>query len=97
MPSGTAFARDIVRKPCTSIGVKIISILRDESGGSLKKHWNIDLEKWFNETLLLVSNWTPALRGISEIFLSVRWNLEVTSPNTFVGAAPQGSSKRQHC
>jgi hypothetical protein len=68
MPLGTAFARDIIRRPCTSLGVKTMSFLKEESGGSLEKCWNLVLEKWFKETLLLVSNWTCALVGASEIF-----------------------------
>ncbi len=55
MPSGTAFAIDIVRRACTSLGVKIMSFLKEERGGSLKKRWNLVLEKQFEETLLLVS------------------------------------------
>jgi hypothetical protein len=44
-----------------------MSFLKKESGGLLKKHWNLFLEKWFKETLLLLSHWTHALKGASEI------------------------------
>jgi hypothetical protein len=44
-----------------------MSFLKEERGGSLKKHWNLVLEKRFKETLLLVSRWTRALVGASEI------------------------------
>ena len=74
MPLGTAFARDIVHRPCTSFGVETMSFLKEEREGSLKKHWNLVLEKWFEETLLLVSRWTCALVGTSDNFLSVGWN-----------------------
>jgi hypothetical protein len=48
-----------------------MSFLREESGGLLKKHWNLVLGKRFKETLLLVSHWTRALVGASENFSSV--------------------------
>jgi hypothetical protein len=41
--------------------------LKEEHGGSLKKHWKLVLEKRFKKTLLLVSRWTRALGGVSEI------------------------------
>jgi hypothetical protein len=44
-----------------------MSFLKEEHGGLLKKHWNLVLEEWFKETLLLVSRWTLALGGASEI------------------------------
>jgi hypothetical protein len=44
-----------------------MSFLKEESGGSLKKHWNLVLDTQFAETLLLVSHWTRALVGASEI------------------------------
>ncbi len=44
-----------------------MSFLKEESGGLLKKHWNLVLEKRFEETLSLVSRWTRALVGASEI------------------------------
>ncbi len=88
MPLGTAFARDIVRRPCTSLGVEIMSFLKEGSGGVLKKHWNLVLEKWFTENLLLVSHWTRAFVGASEISCPLGGILVVTSPETFVGAAP---------
>jgi hypothetical protein len=65
-----------------------MSFLKEESGGSLKKRWNLVLEKWFEETLSLVSHWTCALVGASEISCPLGGILAVTSPNTFVGAAP---------
>jgi hypothetical protein len=55
MPSGTAFAIDIIRRPCTSLGVKIMSFLKEEHGGLLKKYWKLVLEKRFEDNLLLVS------------------------------------------
>jgi hypothetical protein len=65
-----------------------MSFLKEESGGLLKKHWNLVLEKWFSETLSLVSRWTPALVGASKISHPLGRIVAVTSPNTFVGAAP---------
>jgi hypothetical protein len=65
-----------------------MSFLKEESGGLLKKRWNLVLEKGFSETLLLVSRWTCALVGASEIYRPLGKILVVTSPNTFVGAAP---------
>ncbi len=65
-----------------------MSFLKEEREGSLKKHWNLVLEKWFDETLLLVSHWTRALVGASEISRQLGKILVVTSPNSFVGAAP---------
>jgi hypothetical protein len=44
-----------------------MSFLKEECGGLLKKHWRLVLEKRFEETLLLVSHWTRALEGASEI------------------------------
>jgi hypothetical protein len=66
MPSGIAFAIDIVCRACTCLGVKIMSFLKEERGGSLKKHWNLVLEKQFSETLPLVSPWIRALGGTLE-------------------------------
>jgi hypothetical protein len=43
-----------------------MSFLKEEHGGSLKKGWNLVLEKQSKETLLLVSSWTLALVGASE-------------------------------
>ncbi len=65
-----------------------MSFLKEESGGLLKKHWNLVLEKRFKETLLLVSHWTHALVGGLEISCPLGGILVVRSPNTFVGAAP---------
>jgi hypothetical protein len=64
-----------------------MSFLKEESGGVLK-NWSLVLEKRFSETLLLVSHWTCALVGASKISCPLRGILAVTSPNTFVGAAP---------
>jgi hypothetical protein len=44
-----------------------MSFLKEERGGSLKKRWKLVLEKRFEETLSLVSHWTRALGGASEI------------------------------
>jgi hypothetical protein len=57
-----------------------MSFMKKESGGLLKKRWNVVLDKRFKETLLLVSHWTHALVGASEIFSSVGRNFggEVT-------------------
>jgi hypothetical protein len=44
-----------------------MSFLKEERGRLLKKRWKLVLEKWFEETLLLVSRWTRALVGVSEI------------------------------
>jgi hypothetical protein len=84
---GTAFAIDIVRRACTSLGVKIMSFLKEEQGGLLKKHWNLVLKKWFSETLPLVSHWIGARGGASETSRPLGRILAVTPPNTFVGAA----------
>ena len=65
-----------------------MSFLKEECGGLLKKHWKLALEKQFKETLLLVSGWTRALVGASEISCPLGGILVVTSPETFVGAAP---------
>ncbi len=43
-----------------------MSFLKEECGGSLKKHWNLVVEKRSKETLLLVTRWTHALVGASE-------------------------------
>jgi hypothetical protein len=45
-----------------------MTFLKEESGGLLMKHLHLVLEKQFKETLLLVSRWTRALVGASEIF-----------------------------
>jgi hypothetical protein len=68
-----------------------MSFLKEERGGSLKKHWKFVLEKQFEETLPLVSHWTRALVGASEISRPLGRNLVGTSPNTFVGAARRES------
>jgi hypothetical protein len=70
-----------------------MSFLNKERGGSLQKHWKLVLEKWFEETLLLVSHWTRALVGASEISHPLGGILAVTSPNTFVGAARRESGR----
>jgi hypothetical protein len=64
-----------------------MSFLKEEHWGSLKKRWNLVLEKQFSETLPLVSRWIRALGGASEISHQLGRILAVTSPNTFVGAA----------
>jgi hypothetical protein len=46
-----------------------MSFLKEECGGLLKKRWKLVLEKRFKKPLLLVSHWTCALRGASEISL----------------------------
>jgi hypothetical protein len=51
-----------------------MSFMREESGGLLKKNWNLVIEKRFKETLSLVSHWTHALVGASENFLSIGQN-----------------------
>jgi hypothetical protein len=70
-----------------------MSFLKEESGGLLKKHWNLVLEKRFEETLSLVSRWTCALVGASEISGPLGGSLAVMSPNTFVGAARRESQR----
>jgi hypothetical protein len=70
-----------------------MSFLKEESWGLLKKHWNLVLEKRFKETLLLLSHWTCALVGASEISRPLGGILAVTSPNTFVGAARRESQR----
>jgi hypothetical protein len=47
---------------------------KEESGGLLKKHWSLVLEKRFKETLFLMSHWTYALVGASENFSSIGQN-----------------------
>jgi hypothetical protein len=68
-----------------------MSFLKEESGGLLKKRWNLVLEKQFKETLLLLSCWTRALVGEFEISHPLGGILVATSPNTFVGAARRES------
>jgi hypothetical protein len=68
-----------------------MSFLKEESGESLKKCWNLVLENWFKETILLVSRWTRALVVASEFFCLLGGILMMTSPNTFVGAARRES------
>jgi hypothetical protein len=70
-----------------------MSFLKEEHGGSLKKHWNLVLEKRSPETLLLVSRWVRALRGASETSRPLDRILAVMLPNTFVGVA-RGESWR---
>jgi hypothetical protein len=65
-----------------------MSFLKEEIGGSFKKCWNLVLEERFEETLLLVSRWTRALVGASQISHPLGGILAVTSPNTFMDAAP---------
>ncbi len=68
-----------------------MSFLKETSGGTLKKRWNLVLEKRFEETLLLVDRLTHALVGVSEISCPLGRILAVTSPNTFMGAAHRES------
>jgi hypothetical protein len=70
-----------------------MSFLKEEHGGSLKKHWNLVLKKWFSETLPLMSRWIRALGGALEISHPLGGILAVTSPNTFVGAARRESRR----
>jgi hypothetical protein len=65
-----------------------MSFLKEESEGLLKKHWNLVLEKQFEETPSLASRWTHSLVGASEIFCPLGKILVVMPPETFVGAAP---------
>ncbi len=44
-----------------------MSFLKEDCAGSLMKHWKLVLDKQFKVTLLLVSCWTRALLGASEI------------------------------
>jgi hypothetical protein len=44
-----------------------MSFFKEERGGLLKKRWKLVLEKWFDKNLLLVSRWTRALGGASEM------------------------------
>jgi hypothetical protein len=59
IPSGTAFASNIVRRMCTSCRVEITSFLKEESGGGAKKRWSLVLEESLEErtpeTLSLLS------------------------------------------
>jgi hypothetical protein len=70
-----------------------MNFLKEESGGSLKKRWNLVLVKLFKETLLLVNHCTHALVGASEISQPLGRILVVTSPNTFMGAARRESQR----
>jgi hypothetical protein len=65
-----------------------MSFLKEESGESLKKCWNLVLKKRFKETLLLVSRWTCAVVGAPEISHPLGRILAVTSPETIAGTAP---------
>jgi hypothetical protein len=47
-----------------------MSFMKEESGGLLKKRWNLVLENWFAETLLLVSHWTRAVFGLRQLALA---------------------------
>ncbi len=70
-----------------------MSFLKEEQEQLLKKHWKLVLEKRFEETLSLVSRWTRALVGASEISRPLGGISAVTSPNTFVGAARRESRR----
>jgi hypothetical protein len=59
----------------------MMSFLKEEHGGLLKKRWSLVLEKGTPETCLLVSRWVCALVGASgisrllnEILAAVGWN-----------------------
>jgi hypothetical protein len=65
-----------------------MSFIKEERVGSLRKHWNLVLEKWSKETLLLVSRWIRALVCASECSCLLDRILEMTSPDAFLGAAP---------
>ncbi len=63
-------------------------------------HWNrcnLVLEKGSKKTQLLVSHWMRALVGALESNQPLGRILDMTTPNTFLGAALYGVSKRQHC
>jgi hypothetical protein len=45
----------------------MMSFLKEEHGGLLKKHWSLVLEKGTPETCSLVSRWVRALVGASGI------------------------------
>jgi hypothetical protein len=57
-----------------------MSFLKEELWGLLKKHWNLVLEKWSKETLLLVNRWTRALVGASKSSRRLGRMLVMTSP-----------------
>ncbi len=57
-----------------------MSFLKEERGESLKKRWNLVIEKWSKETLLLVSHWTHAPVGASESSHPLGGMLAMTSP-----------------
>jgi hypothetical protein len=70
-----------------------MSFLKEDRGGLLGKHWNLVLEKRFEDTLSLVSCWTHALVGASKISRPLGSILAVTSPITLVGAARRESRR----
>jgi hypothetical protein len=45
----------------------MMSFLKEERGGSLKKRWSLVLEKGTPETCSLMSHWVRALVGVSGI------------------------------
>jgi hypothetical protein len=57
-----------------------MSFLKEESGGLLKKHWNLVFEKQPKETLLLMIRWMRALVGASERSCPLGGMLTMTSP-----------------
>jgi hypothetical protein len=57
-----------------------MSFLKEECGGSLKKHWNLVLEKRSKETLSLMSRWRGALVGALESSRPLGGMLAMTSP-----------------
>ncbi len=50
----------------------MMSFLKEEHGGLLKKHWSLVLEKGTPETCLLLSHWVRALVGA----LGISWSLK---------------------
>jgi hypothetical protein len=74
-----------------SLGVEIMSFLKEERGGlptNRWNHWNLVLEKGSEETQLLMSRWIRALVGASESTQTLGGILKMTAPNTFLGAVP---------
>ena len=59
----------------------MMSFLKEERGGSLKKRWSLVLEKGVLETRLLVSRWVRALVGASEISRPLNKILAAVGPN----------------
>jgi hypothetical protein len=51
-----------------------MSFLKEDSGGSLKKHWNLVLEKWFEETLFAREPLDTCSCRCVRNFSSIGWN-----------------------